>query len=101
MPGLPSIDITTGTPANGSITVGEQFEFTTSAANQNISVQAPPASQWFSPSPTPSFNGPGHVTVTAVMTSPAGGWSYIGHNITVSGSARVHVQPSMPEAKAS
>ena len=103
MPVLPTVDITTGTVSNGPIKLGEQFQWTTTANDSNISVHAPvaPNSQWFSPNPTPSFNGPGNVTVTATMTSGANGWSYTATNINVNANARVHVQASMPQAKAS
>jgi len=105
MPTIYLVDLSTGNVLNGtSLKVGDQFQWTTSQSVNNISVFTPqaPNSQWFSPEPTPSFNGPGNsATLTALLSSPGGGWTYYATGFVVPATARVHVQASMPQAKAS
>lgn len=104
MPIIYLVDLSTGNILNGtSMKVGDQFQWTTNQTVTGIVVHAPNAqSQWFTPAPTASFNGPGNsATCTAKMTSPGGGWTYYADGFVVPLAARVHVQASVPTAKAS
>lgn len=98
---MPSVDVVTGTVTNGPIKEGEQFEWTCSEDSGDIKVTAqvmPGGKPWFSPSPA-SFTAPsGSATVTAEGVS-LGGWSYTA-NVQTDG-AKIRVDSSMPEAKAS
>ncbi|MGA8270881.1 MAG: hypothetical protein WB919_04925 [Candidatus Sulfotelmatobacter sp.] len=89
---LPSVDISSGILSDGPIKVGHEFNFSTTATADNISVTVPtgPNSAWFSTSPA-VFNGPGSVTVTAELASIGEGWGF-----GVTGIDRSNSNPHIP-----
>ena len=105
MPTIYLVDLSTGNVLNGtSLKVNDQFQWTTTQKVSNIVVHTPvtPNSKWFTPEPTTSFNGPGNsATLTATLASTGGGWTYYADGFVVPATARVHVQASLPSAKAS